>query len=202
MRCGGSICNIVFAVEVDLACIKLEAVDAVFCLQTVQLCGKPFHSAGVDQIELCGVAVPPAAQRGRTAAIGITEQIALITQIAVFSAVSRNKRAYPNHDLKAHCMQLIDHCARIGECCAVEIPSAVIVIPVIIDHNDSGRKPIVEDAVCVLQYVSLILIIDQFDPCIILRLLKEILCGKLAVCGEVRLACREERAAQIAKALA
>ena len=66
-------------------------------------------------------------------------------------------------------MQPGHHPLRILEAARGELPGAVILLPVVVDHQHSRRVALIDDCLGVLQHVNLILVIHQLDPGVVLR---------------------------------
>ena len=74
-------------------------------------------------------------------------------------------------------MQAGDHRLGVGKLVLLEIPLAVILLPIVIHHQYSGGEPVVPNAPGIFQYINLVLVIHQLDPGIILRATKQQLIG-------------------------
>ena len=93
-------------------------------------------------------------------------------------------------------MELIDHALRIRESVRAELEVSVILLPVVVDHEDSGREAVVHDAVGIFQDILLVLIINELNPRIILRHAEEKVRRHGAGSREVRSGSCHERFAQ------
>ena len=105
-------------------------------------------------------------------------------QRAVDVRVRADEWADPDHHLEAEGVQLADHRLGIGEAAGVEIPLAVVFLPVVVDHQHAGRQSVVHDRVGVLEHVALVLVIHQFDPRVVLRHGEQRAVRQLAVGGK------------------
>ena len=91
-----------------------------------------------------------------------------------------DERANPEHHLETLGVQGADHGFRLGELLLPEFPLPVILLPVVVNHQHAGGKPVVPDGLGVFQDVGFVLIVLQFNPGVILRGREEQLVRELA----------------------
>ena len=98
-------------------------------------------------------------------------------------------------------MEFLHHSLRIRETVRTELEVAVVFLPVVVDHEDSGREAVVHNAVCILQDVCLILVVDELYPCVVLRHIEEQVRRNRAGCGEMCLGRCQKRLTEIGTCL-
>ena len=76
-------------------------------------------------------------------------------------------------------MELLDHTLWVRELSGRKLPTAVVVAPEIIDHDDSRREAVIYYPIGVLHHVALILLVYQLDPSVPLGHTEELLRGHL-----------------------
>ena len=72
----------------------------------------------------------------------IHEEGLFLGQRSVNVAVWADKRADPDHDLEAEGMKFVNHRLGIAETAGMERPLAIIFLPVVVDHQHAGGKPL------------------------------------------------------------
>ena len=189
-RCGG--------VTVVVARIELESIDTELGLHVAELCDEMCCSIGIGEVIAGGISIPPV--EDSSASVGILQEVAFGGEVAVFRRVGRHKRTYPQHDAETEVMKFVHHGFRVGETLCLEVEIAVVALPVVVNHQDSGGEAVVDDGVCIAQDVLLILVVHQFYPCVVLGHGEEQRIGQqprsrkiLGLCGKV---CLSERAAR------
>ena len=65
-------------------------------------------------------------------------------------------------------MQVTNHSFWIVETIRSEFPISVALLPIVINHHDTGWVAIAQDSRRICANILLVLIIDQLDPCVIL----------------------------------
>src|ERR1700754_4874159 len=102
---------------------------------------KPFDGGRICKIQKCAVPVPPM-DEGRIFGVlpgilsfVIVKNDPLRIDLAKDLVIRADKRRYPDHDLKAHAVQLPDHIRGIGKPVFAESESPISIEPVVIDHK-------------------------------------------------------------------
>ena len=171
------------AVETIVTRIKFEAINLINVLHLLQLRDKIIPCLRIRQIITGTITVPPVDHR--CFSILPSQKVFLLLQFAKLRTISRNKRTNPQHHLETHCMQLFHHAFRRRETIRLKLEVPVILLPVIINHHYSTRKILFADLPCIIQHIRLVLIIHQFDPCIVLGLRKKQSIRQLTTGGKV-----------------
>ena len=65
-------------------------------------------------------------------------------------------------------MEFVHHCLGVGETLCFKVEIAIVALPVVVNHQDSGGKAVVDNSVGITQDVLLILVVHQFNPCVVL----------------------------------
>ncbi len=149
--------------------VELEAVDAVVPLHFLKDVPKMGAGLRVAKVIACARTVPPVVDRRHIAAFPFG-QVALPHQVSVLFAVSGHERTYPKHHLESHCVEFVHHPFGIGKPVRTELKIAVVLLPVVVDHQYASGEAVADNAPCVFQNVLLVLVVHQLDPCVVLRL--------------------------------
>ena len=156
---------------IGIAGIEFETVDAVFLDQVSESLLKVLHGLRIGQVERGAVTVPPPADVGATALV--LEEVALPVQQPKGLAVRAEVGTNPEHHLETLVVQRLHHAFGIGETPGMKLPHAVVLLPVVIDHQHAGGETVGQDVMGILANPVLTLIVDQLDPGIVLRFDKE-----------------------------
>ena len=93
----------------------------------------------------------------------------LCRQMPKSLGVGSNERTNPHHDLESPLMQITNHSPRIVETIRSEFPISVTLLPIVINHHDASRVAITQNSRSICADILLVLIIDQLNPCVVLR---------------------------------
>ena len=174
-------------IAVVITRIELEAVDTVLGLHIAQLRDEICCGIGVGKVVASGVAVPPVEDSGT--AVRRLQEIAFGCQVAVFGRVGRHEGAYPKHNAEAEGVEFVHHGFGVGETLCLEVEIAVVTLPVVVNHQYTGGEAVVDDSMGVTEDVRLVLVVHQFDPCVVLRHSKEERIGQETRSGEILRLC-------------
>ena len=83
--------------------------------------------------------------------------------------VGGNKGTNPHHDLEPPLMQVTNHSFWIVETIRSEFPISIALLPIVINHHDASRVAIAQNSRRICANILLVLIVDQLDPCVVLR---------------------------------
>jgi hypothetical protein len=140
------------------------------------------HRFRVAQVEAGTGPVPPADDGGLVLGVGpkdvlgflgVQQEHAFLGEVTEVRRIRADERADPEHDLEAHRVQLPHHRLRILEASRRELKGAVILLPVVIDHQDPRRVSVLDDGAGIGQNGLLVLVIHQLDPGVVLRMREE-----------------------------
>ena len=152
--------------------VELETIRPVFLLHAAQLLFQMFSSSRITQVIAGTIAIPPR-DDGRFICSLLLDQVFFLLKLTKLRAIRADERANPEHDLKSLLVQTIDHSFRIRKAFRFKVEIAIIFLPVIIHHEHTDWKIILQYMIRIFQDILLILVIHQFDPSIILRHGKE-----------------------------
>jgi len=164
----GVVVEIRFGLHVGhVPAVELETVGSVFAPVLLEFPAQVRHRFGVRQVVAGAVSVPPPDDR-RVAPAGF-EQVALPLQFAEFGRVGRDVGGDPEHHAESHGVQRVDHAPRIGEARGLEVEVPVVVLPVVVDHEDSLREAVFDSLAGIAHDVALVLVVHELDPGVVLR---------------------------------
>ena len=123
-------------------------------------------SIGVSEVVASRVTVPPVEDSG--AAMRVLQQITLGRKVAVLWRVWRHEWANPQHDLEAQCVEFVHHGFRVRKTLGFEIEIAVVALPVVVNHEYTRRETVINDSMCIAEDIGLVLVVHEFDPCVVL----------------------------------
>ena len=155
------------SIAVVVACVELIAIDAIVGLYLLEDTNEMRYSIGVGEVVASRIAVPPVEHS--SAAMRVLQQIALGRKVAVLWRVGRHEWAYPQHNLEAQCVEFVHHGFRVEETLGFEVEVAIVALPIVVNHQYTRREAFINNRMCIAEDIGLVLVVHEFDPCVVLR---------------------------------